>query len=132
MFFEPPGKFWGIVTEDEVLAFIRTCFPSVWALELFLALRRKPGRKASFDDLVKELRSSTVAVREAITGLQKAGIVVEENDSCSYMPASPTIDSIVAEIEKLYAVKPASVIKAIVTAPNERLHLFANSFKLKD
>lgn len=119
------------MTEDEVLAFIRTCIPSVWALELLFELRRTSGGKASCDDLIKELRSSAVAVREAITGLQKAGIVVEEDGFCSYRPASPAIDSIVSEIEKLYAVKPASVIKAIVTAPNERLHIFANSFKLK-
>ena len=120
------------MTEEDILAFIRTCIPSVWALELLLALRRSPNKAGTCDEMVKELRSSTVAVRDAIAGLQKAGLVVEEGGLCSYRPASPAIDQIAANIEKLYAVKPAAVVKAIVTAPNERLHLFADSFRLKD
>jgi hypothetical protein len=42
------------------------------------------------------------------------------------------LDSFVAEAQALYAAKPLAVINAIATAPNEKLRIFADAFRLKD
>jgi hypothetical protein len=35
-------------------------------------------------------------------------------------------------IEAVYAAKPMAVAKAIMSAPNDKLRIFADAFKLKD
>jgi predicted transcriptional regulator len=121
------------VSEDDLLTFARTHIGSVYTLELLLLIRRNPGKAWTAEDLVRELRSSRTAVGEGLNRLIQAGLV-SENPPGSYIfaPMSSQHERFCAEIEKAFASMPASMMKAIVAAPDEKLRLFSNAFKLKE
>jgi hypothetical protein len=120
------------VTEEDVYRFIRDSIGSVWALELLLLLRRGNERLWRSEELVRELRSSNIIVNEALTRLMASGLVAERDGGYEYRPASPLLSDLVEELQRVYAAKPVTVIKAIMAAPNEKLRIFSNAFKLKD
>jgi len=121
------------VNEDDVLAFVAATIKSVWALELLLLMRGARDRCWNADGLVRELRASTVVVQDALTGLRNSGLVTtDETGRFRYRPASEQLDGFAAEVQTLYRSKPLSVINAIATAPNEKLRIFAESFRLKE
>jgi hypothetical protein len=122
-----------LVTEDELLKFVQNSIKSVWALEMLLLFRRERQRAWDAGDLVRELRSSDSAVAEALTGLRNAGFVTATPDGRHrYEAASPELDAIAARIERLYGERPLAMAKAIMSAPNEKLRIFSDAFKLKD
>ena len=121
------------VTEDDVLAFITDSIGSVWALELLLLLKRDAGRGWTAEALVRELRSSPVVIAETLKQLQDAGLVMQDDARTSrYHAASPRLDDFASEIAKLYAIKPMTVIRAIVDVRTDKLRAFSDAFKLKD
>jgi hypothetical protein len=120
------------VTDEEIFAFVRTSVRSVWALELLLLLRRHPGRAWHPEELVLELRGSPAIVQEELAGLRSAGLVVEADGRYRYGPASPATDALAAALQETYAARPMAVVKAIMAAPNEKLRIFSDAFKLRD
>jgi hypothetical protein len=42
------------------------------------------------------------------------------------------MDEMVAELEMLYALKPTSVIRKIVTSPSVKLQLLSDAFRIKE
>ena len=121
------------MTEDEILSFVQRSVRSVWALELLLLLRRERGQAWRLEDLVRELRSSDAAVDGALESLHSAGYVTTDpGELFRYAPASPHLDEMAERIEAVYAAKPMAVAKAIMSAPNDKLRIFADAFKLKD
>jgi hypothetical protein len=121
------------VTESEILDFVRKSIRSLSALEVLRCLRGNRGRTWRADDLVRELRSSNVAIADALNCLRAAGLIVDAPDaSHRYHPASPELDEVAAVIVGTYAAMPSSVIKALFAEPNEKLRLFSDAFKLKD
>ena len=116
--------------------FITSTFRSVWSLELLLHLRR--ARETSFrqEELVGRLRASESVVSRSIDALQAAGLIVEEdNGTVRYAPASEDLDRSVGEVERLYAVKPDTVRRTIVSGAgrgvSSGLAAFADAFRLK-
>jgi hypothetical protein len=105
---------------------------SVWALEVLLLLRGQRERAFSADDIVRETRSSETAAADALTVLVAAALIAEESGRYWYRPANPRLETLAAAFEALYAAKPATVIKAILTAPHDRLRTFSDAFKLKE
>jgi hypothetical protein len=121
------------VIDERVLAFLRAHIRSVWALELLLLLARDRARAWHSHDLVREMRSSTVAVDEALRNLKSAGLAaVDADNRYRYSPASPEVDALATGIAQAYAVRPSAVVNAIITAPDDKLRIFADSFRLKD
>jgi hypothetical protein len=121
------------VNEDDVLAFVQRSIKSVWALELLLLLRRDRQRTWRPEEMVLEMRSSDAAVADALTGLRNIGFIAPDSAGPhAYQPASAQLDRIAGRIEEVYAAKPLAVVKAITSAPNDKLRLFSDSFKLKD
>ena len=121
------------MTEDELLKFVQNSIKSVWALEMLLLFRRERQRAWDAGHLVRELRSSDSAVAEALSGLRNAGFVTATPDGrYHYGAASPELDDIAARIERLYGERPLAMAKAIMSAPNEKLRIFSDAFKLKD
>ena len=119
--------------EKDVLALAAATIKSVWTLELLLLLRGDRARSWQAADLVRELRSSDVLVTQGLAKLKDAGLAVEEaQGSFRYQAASPDMEGFAGELEALYAAKRLSVVKAIMTAPNDKLRFFADAFKLKD
>jgi hypothetical protein len=39
---------------------------------------------------------------------------------------------VVADIERTYAVKPITLVKAIMSAPNQKLRMFSDAFRIKE
>jgi hypothetical protein len=122
-----------LVTEDELLKFVQNSIKSVWALEMLLLFRRERQRAWNAGNLVRELRSSDSAVAEALVALHGAGFIAATPEGpYRYQAASPELDEIAVRIEKLYAERPLAMAKAIMSAPNEKLRIFSDAFKLKD
>jgi hypothetical protein len=79
------------------------------------------------------MRSSAVAVDEALRNLQRVGLVAADTDNrYRYAPASAELDALASGIAQAYATRPTAVVKAIVTAPDDKLRIFADAFRLKD
>jgi hypothetical protein len=120
------------VTEEALLSFVAASIRSVWALELLLFLKRNSARAWDSENLIRELRSSPVVISEALASLQAVGFVGQDGSHYRYGAASPTLDQIASDLERLYAAKPLSVITAIVRSPDQQLRIFSDAFKLKD
>lgn len=119
--------------EETVLAFAASVFKSVWALELLLVMKRDPERAWKPPDLIRELRSSQVVVIEAIANLASAGLIIRQDDgSYRYHPLSTEVDGFVADLQRIYAEKPAAVMREIVTNSNRKLQQLSDAFKFKE
>lgn len=121
------------MTEDDILTFVGKSIRSVWALEVLVCLKRDAGRSWRANELERELRSSAVAIRDALASLQAAQLIVEpDSGNYRYDPKSPELDRIADLIERTYITTPMTLIKALFADPNEKLRLFADAFKLKE
>jgi hypothetical protein len=122
-----------MMTEDDVLAFASATMSSLWTLELLLLMRGSRGRLWTVDDLIRELRSSNTAVSEGLAQLGHNGLVIASaSGQWQYRPASEQIDGFARELEAIYRAKPATVIRAIVSAPNRKLQILSDAFKIKE
>lgn len=116
---------------DSVTSFIRGAFRSVWALELLLHLRRTGDRAWAADELVDVLRGSALIVSQSLDGLMRAGLVSIDDQGCArYQPASAETDELVHATQELYARKPETVRRIIVSAGHPSLANFADAFRL--
>lgn len=129
----PPPAHGAALKEEEVLAFVHTDIGSVWALELLIFLKIHPDRNFRLDELVLQLRSSSMAVAQALSRLQAIGLAGERPDGTYYFhPRSPRHREMAAAIESISTEKPMSLIKAIAEIPNEKLRNFSDAFKIRD
>jgi len=116
---------------DSVTSFIGGAFRSVWALELLLHLRRTRERAWSAEQLVDVLRGSSLIVSQSLDGLMRAGLVSIDDQGCAqYQPASTEADQLVEAAQELYARKPETVRRIIVSAGHPSLANFADAFRL--
>lgn len=121
-----------MTSEAEILDFAGASFRSVWALELLLALRRAPRRRWAPSDIIKELRSSRVVVIEALNNLIAAGLVIEEDSGGYRYAVTGAFDETVAELQRLYELKPTLVMHKIVNSPNTKLQILSDAFRIKE
>jgi predicted transcriptional regulator len=117
-------------SDEDALRFIAASFPSVWALELLLAIK-SDRRPFSRDELVAVLRASDLVVSKAIDALVAAGLVSVERGGVVYMPVNGEVEAIVNRVEQLYRTRPNSVRRAIVSAGTSSAAAFADAFKLR-
>lgn len=118
--------------QEEVAAFIRASFRSVWDLEMLCHLRRTPEEGQQPATLVSRLRASDLVVVNSLAALLSAGLIVEESDhSVRYAPVSDDLDRLAAQAEQLYRRSPDAVRRMIVTATNPGLSAFADAFRLR-
>lgn len=121
-----------MIIERELLDFVRTSIRSVWTLELLLIMSRSTPTPWSPVQLVRELRASDAIVSDGLASLQAAGLVSSEREgSYRYAPASAPLDQCVQQLARVYRERPTAVTKAIFGNPNEKLHTFADAFRLK-
>jgi hypothetical protein len=117
---------------DDVLRFVRGSIKSVWMLDLLLLMRRGGDRAWPIDELTRELRGNRTLVLDLLSGLGKAGLVeTDEAGNYRYRPANEETDALVGELERIYMERPLTLIREIVSAPNEKIQSFADAFKLK-
>lgn len=117
---------------QQLASFIQSSFPSVWALELLLLLKRGGDRCWSHEELVTTLRASDLVVSRSVEALLAAGLVVVEADGVAcYQPLSAEIDGLASEAEALYAASPDAVRRTIVSANRGGLTAFADAFRYR-
>ena len=122
-----------VVSEEQIFSFLQTRIRSVWALELLVLLAREPTRMWQSDELVREMHSSTVVVDQALNNLQTVGLVERTTEGgCRFAPVSAELKELAGKIEEVYAAKPTAIIKAILTAPDDKLRTFADAFKFRE
>jgi biotin operon repressor len=120
------------VIPEDIAAFIRDSVPSIWTLELLLFLRKNEGSAWSTDQLIRELRGSRLLVIDIIASLERAGLVVEESDSSfRYGPTKAEVDDLILRLDRLSVERPMAVRNAIVSAPHDRVQVFADAFRVK-
>lgn len=120
------------MTEEQVLSFAAGSIRSIWALELLLILRKGRDRAWSTEELIRESRSSLTAVGEGLNLLKRAGMIAPCGELHQYAPADHELEELAGEIETLYSVRPTTVIKAILTAPQDKLRIFSDAFKFRE
>jgi hypothetical protein len=117
-------------SDEDVLRFIAASFPSVWALELLLALKRE-HRVWTRAELLESLRASDLVVSKALDALVTAGLASMEGGGAIYLPVNRQIEECVERAEYLYASRPNKVRRAIVAASASSAAAFANAFKIR-
>lgn len=117
-------------SEEDILRFVAASFPSVWTLELLLALKREP-RPWPREELVRTLRASELVVGKAIDALLAAGLISIEGEGAVYLPVNSGVADCVEQVEQLYRTRPNRVRRAIVTAGTSSATAFADAFKLR-
>lgn len=118
-------------TDDDATAFARTAIGSVSALELLILLRRERQNRHQLAKLVRELRSSELAVGQALDHLTKSGLVAGTPDTgYHYQQGSAQLDAICERVEAAYVRRPVSLIRALLDVPDEKLRQFADAFRI--
>lgn len=117
-------------SEEDVLRFIAASFPSVWALELVLTLKRE-RRVWTGHELIAALRASEAVVTRAVEALVVAGLASIESDGALYMPVTAGVEECMDRVEQLYRTRPNRVRRAIVMANTSSAAAFANAFRLR-
>lgn len=119
-------------SEQDIQAFIRATYRSIWAIELLCHVRARPDQTFSPEALVTALRASDLVVQQCVDSLAAAGLVaIEEAGHVRYAPASADLDALVAAAEALYAKSPNAVRRMIVAAATPGISAFADAFKLR-
>lgn len=116
-------------SDEEVLRFVGASFPSVWALELLLALKRE-RRVWTRAELLSTLRASELVVSKALDALVVAGLASVEGEGASYLPVNRDVEECVERVEELYRTRPNKVRRAIVSASTSSATAFADAFRL--
>lgn len=117
-------------SDDETLRFIVARFPTVWALELLLMLKRS-GEVSTRLELVDRMRASEVVVSNALAALEAVRLVSTDADHVTYTPSSDAVDASVERAEILYRRRPNAVCRAIVEARTTSARIFADAFKIR-
>jgi hypothetical protein len=118
--------------KQEIFAFIRSHFRSVWALETLALLRQNRDRELTRAEMVTGLRGSDLVVVQSVQALAAVGLVTAAADgSARYGPASAALDDLVARTQALYAERPDAVRRMIVEAGNPGIAAFADAFRLR-
>lgn len=115
---------------DDLLGFITSSFPSIWALELLLVLKRE-RRWWSREDLVAALRASDLVVTGALDSLVTAGLASIGPDGAIYMPANDQVAANLDLAEELYSARPDAVRRAIIRRSSPGPSIFSDAFRLR-
>ena len=117
-------------SDDDILQFIAASFPSVWALELVLVLRRE-RRLWMIAEMVDALRASELVVSRALEALVAAGLASLEGGGAVYLPVTSNADKSVDGAVQLYRRRPNAVRRAIIAASTSSAAAFANAFRVR-
>ena len=117
-------------SDEDVLRFIAATFPSVWALELLLAVKGAP-RVWPREELIATLRASELVVSKALEALIAAGLASSDDQGVVYLPVNADVADFVDRAEQLYRSRPNSVRRAIVAASAGGATAFADAFRLR-
>ena len=119
--------------EEDVIAFARKSFASLWELDLLLLLHGSQDRIWAAETAVVALRASRDAIDQAVRKLQALKFVTVLDDGrISYALKEGPHEEAVEALARLWKEKPYSVIAAIYEAQAGPLKNFSDAFKLKE
>ena len=120
------------MNEDFVLEFVARSFRSVWPLELLLVLYQERQVGWEVETLARKLRANAPVVTQGLANLEAIGLVRADADRLyRFDPASPELAEMAGEVIALYNQKPRAVLRAIFSAPSDRIQNFADAFRLR-
>lgn len=107
---------------------------SVAKLEALLLLRRDPMRVWNIDELARDLSIESGWATWQLEELRAAGLVViREMSPTSYQfePKNPALCRAVEATAEAYVTHRVAIISAIYAKPIQKLHVFAESFRIR-
>ena len=119
-----------MASEDDILNFAASAIGSIWALELLLLFKQE-ARNWSGAELVRQLRGSEAVITQALDRLHGVGLIAGDGGRYRYHPASLEVGSLADALESLYRSKPVTVVSAIANAPQRKLQILSDAFRLK-
>lgn len=117
-------------SDEDVLRFIAASFPSVWALELLLTLKRE-RRGWTREELLTTLRASELVISKALDALVAAGLASIDRGAVLYLPVNAEVEEYMERVEMLYRSRPNRVRRTIISMSTSSAAAFANAFKLR-
>lgn len=76
------------------------------------------------------MRASATLVKDCLTVLCRAGLVMEREDGFRYAPASPALAVLSDALQDAYRERPVSLVNMITSRRSDPLKGFADSFRL--
>ena len=115
--------------DEEIQKFISVHIPTVWTLELLIALKRGPERRWSVEQLVMELRATTELVQRNLAQFERLGLAVRQEDGWRYAPANSWLDRMVQDLAERYSQRPSSTMQMIHA--RDPIQSLADAFKFR-
>ena len=119
--------------DPDLLAFVRSSIPSIWALELLLLIRRAAPGYLTRDELVQHLRATPTLIDRLLERLEAARLV-SRNDTGAvrFECGSPELENLCEALATAADERPIALRDAIISMPNEKLRDFSEAFRFKD
>ena len=117
--------------EPDIETFIRSNVPTLWALEVLLALRDKAPVAVAPDTLVQQLRATPVLVERCLAQLARVGLVAVDAAGARFAPATPVLETMCLRLAEANAQTPIAVRDAIIRARDDSLFRFSDAFRIK-
>ncbi|ATE65647.1 hypothetical protein [Rhizorhabdus dicambivorans] len=119
-------------SDQDLAAFIRSTFRSVWSLELVSLMAREGDRGWERAELVAALRASDLIVDRAIDELTIAGVLLLDGAGQACLrPASADLKALVDASTAFYVRSPDKVRRIIITGATTGLTAFADAFRIR-
>lgn len=119
--------------EHQLLAFVRSSIPSIWALELLLLLRRAAPAGLSRDELVQHLRATPTLIDKLVTRFVGFGLVdLDADGKVRFECATPELGILCEALAVAADERPIALRDAIIAAPNDKLRDLAQAFRFKE
>jgi hypothetical protein len=120
------------VLDPELLAFVRTSIPNVWALELLLLLRRAAPGYLTRDELVQHLRATPLLINRLLEGLAAARLIAfDKTGAARFQCETPELEALCDALAVAADERPIALRDAIISMPSEKLRDFSEAFRLK-
>lgn len=90
------------------------------------------GRTWTEDDLVREMRASTIVIRDGLVSLSRAGLLQSDDGGVfRYAPGSPRLEALAEALANAYRERPLTVTRMVFEDADDRLRGFADAFRIK-
>ena len=118
--------------DPQLLAFVRSSIPSIWALELLLLLRRAAPGYLTREELVQHLRATPMLIDRLLAQLTTTGLL-KANDAGAvrFECANPELDSLCEALATAADERPIALRDAIISMPRDKLRDFSEAFRFK-
>jgi hypothetical protein len=120
------------VLDPQLLAFVRSSIPSIWALELLLLLRRAAPGHLTREELVQHLRATPMLIDRLLAQLTSAGLLrANETGAVRFECSSPQLDAMCEALALAADERPIALRDAIISMPRDKLRDFSDAFRFK-